>query len=87
MSYLFVTGENDEKETNKLIDFEKIDIIQMQDRLTFTFKIEFIFEVDMIIKSEYRIYIIYKCCMSCKKESKLIAKNQQKQKHKHMTHE
>ena len=57
MSYLFVTGENDEKETNKLIDFEKIDIIQMQDKLEFTFKIEFkfIFEVDMIIKSEYRI--------------------------------
>ena len=67
MNYLFVTGENEEKETNRLIDFEKIDIIQMQDRLTFTFKIEFIFEVDMIKEFEYRIYIIYKCCMSCKK--------------------
>ena len=69
MNYLFVTGENEEKETNRLIDFEKIDIIQMQGGLEFTFKIEFkfIFEVDMIIKLEYRIYIIYKCCMSCKK--------------------
>ena len=47
MSYLFVTGENEEKETNTLIDFEMIDIIQMQDRLQFTFKIEFIFDVDV----------------------------------------
>ena len=69
MSYLFVTGENEEKETNTLIDFEMIDIIQMQDRLQFTFKIEFIFDVDVdvIIKLEYRISIILKCCMSCKK--------------------
>ena len=47
MSYLFVTGENEERETNRLIDCEKIDIIQMQDRLEFTFKIEFIFDVDV----------------------------------------
>ena len=66
MSYLFVTGENEEKETNRLIDF---DIIQMQDGLEYTFKIEFKFkvDVDVIIKLEYRIYIIFKCCMSCKK--------------------
>ena len=69
MSYLFVTGENEERETNRLIDFEMIDIVQMQDRLQFTFKIEFIFEfeVDVIIEFEYGIYIIYKCFMSCKK--------------------
>ena len=29
MNYLFVTGENEEKETNRLIDCERIDIIQM----------------------------------------------------------
>ena len=52
MNYLFVTGENEEKETNRLIDF---DIIQMQDGLEYTFKIEFKFEVDVMIKLEYRI--------------------------------
>ena len=75
MSYLFVTGEKEEKETNRLIDFEKIDIIEMQDGLEYTFKIEFKFkvhvDVDVIKELEYRISIIYKCCMSCKKESKL----------------
>ena len=66
MNYLFVTGENEEKETNRLIDF---DIIQMQDGLEFTFKIEFKFkvDVDVIIEMKYRISIILKCCMSCKK--------------------